>query len=145
MSYLASKPSLTLALARQAVQAAQEYAEASHLRVCLWVVNAQGLPVHFAHLDGAPFLSQNIALNKALTAANFGRSTAEWDERLRHCSPGVQAGLPLQAGMALFGGGLPFVYREEVIGAIGVSGASEAQDIACAAAAVKRVEQLLDC
>lgn len=143
MALITLKPSLTLSLARHALTAAQQYAESNELKVSLWVVDAQGLPVHFAHLDGAPFLSQTIALHKALTAANFGRPTADWDERLRACSPGVQIGLPLQAGMALFGGGLPFVHQGTVLGAIGVSGASEAQDMACAAAAVQRVEALL--
>ncbi|MFJ4112304.1 heme-binding protein [Pseudomonas sp. NPDC089758] len=83
-----------------------------------------------------------MALNKAITASGFARSTSEWTDRLKSCSAAVQSGLPLQPGMALFGGGEPFLVDEEVVGAIGVSGASEANDGLCAKAAAQRVSEL---
>ena len=55
----------------------------------------------------------------------------------------MKTGLPLQPNMALFGGGEPFIWNGEVIGAIGVSGASEANDTLCAKAAVNSVLKLL--
>ena len=125
------------------MQAAVDFAEHSDLRVSLVILDAGGQPVHSAHMDGAPRPCQAVALNKALTAAGFGVSTQVWEERLQKCSAAVRDGLPLQPNMALFGGGEPFVLDGQVIGAIGVSGASEAMDARCAQAAVDKVRALL--
>ncbi|MGE8407120.1 MAG: GlcG/HbpS family heme-binding protein [Pseudomonas sp.] len=141
--FLRQQPSITLRLAMQAMQAAVDFAEHSDLRVSLVILDAGGQPVHSAHMDGAPRPCQAVALNKALTAAGFGVSTQVWEERLQKCSAAVRDGLPLQPNMALFGGGEPFVLDGQVIGAIGVSGASEAMDARCAQAAVDKVRALL--
>lgn len=105
-------------------------------------MDATGTPIHTSHMDGAPRTSQAITLNKAITAAGFGKSTADWSARLQKCSAAVQQGLPLQPQMALFGGGEPFIMAELVIGAIGVSGASESDDYLCAKAAVTEIDKL---
>lgn len=141
---LRQQATLTLRLAMAALGAAVDFAEQAGLRVSLVLVDASGQPIHSAHMDGAPRPCQAIALNKAQTAAGFGVSTAQWQERLQNASAAVREGLPLQPGLALFGGGEPFLHDGQVIGAIGVSGASEAMDANCALAAVDRVRALLD-
>lgn len=135
--------SLSLALAMQALQAALDKAVSAKVNVSIAVVDAAGHLLHMAHMDGAPLLSRDIALNKARTAVSFGLATHAWQERLERCSPAVRQGLPMQPGMALFGGGEPFRHAGQTIGAIGISGASEAVDGECASAALARVEQLL--
>ncbi|MFD2641934.1 GlcG/HbpS family heme-binding protein [Pseudomonas japonica] len=141
---LRQQSSLTLRLAMDALSAAVDFAEQAGLRVSLVLVDASGQPIHSAHMDGAPRPCQTIALHKAQTAAGFGVSTSAWEERLQKASAAVREGLPLQPGLALFGGGEPFLHDGQVIGAIGVSGASEALDANCARAAVDRVRALLD-
>lgn len=141
--WLRQQPTITLDLAIQGMQAALDLAKGLNVRVSLVILDGAGTPIHTAHMDGAPRPSQAIALNKALTAAGFGTSTSEWSDRLQRCSSAVQTGLPLQPGMALFGGGEPFLLDGLVIGAIGVSGASEINDCLCAKAAVKRLSDLL--
>lgn len=140
---LRTQTHLGLALAMQALQAALDAAAEQGARVSIQVVDAAGLPIHCAHMDGAPGPSRAIALNKAVTAAGFGIATSAWQERLEGCSAAVRQGLPLQPGMALFGGGEPFHHQGQVIGAIGISGASERLDGLCARAAVERVAELL--
>ena len=142
---LRQQPTITLRLAMQALAAAVDFAEQTGLRVSLAILDASGQPIHSAHMDGAPRPCQAIALNKARTAAGFGVSTSVWEERLQKTSAAVREGLPLQADLALFGGGEPFVHDGQVIGAIGVSGASEAMDGNCARAAVDKVRELLAC
>lgn len=132
-----------LPLARHALEAALDAAEAASLRISVAVVDAGGQLIHMAHMDGAPVHSRDIALNKAITAAGFGVSTSLWTSRLEHCSPAVRHGLPLQPRMALFGGGEPFIACGAALGAIGVSGASEADDTRCALAAIERFKALL--
>lgn len=134
---------ITLRLAMQALQSALDKAEEEHVRISIVVVDAGGQPIHSAHMDMAPRQSRDIALNKALTAVGFGISTKAWQERLEKCSEGVRQGLPLQRNMAMFGGGEPFLLDEQVIGAIGVSGASETIDECCARAAVEQVRALI--
>ncbi|WP_175649636.1 GlcG/HbpS family heme-binding protein [Pseudomonas sp. Marseille-P9899] len=141
---LRQQQTITLRLAMQALDAAVSFAEQAGVRVSVAILDASGQPINSAHMDGAPRPCQAIALNKALTAAGFGVSTQVWEERLQKCSAAVREGLPLQPNLALFGGGEPFLLDAQVIGAIGVSGASEAQDAACAQAAVEKIRELLD-
>lgn len=135
---------ITLALAMRALQAALEEAQRASVRVSIVIVDAAGQPIHMAHMDGAPAPCRAIAANKALTAAGFGLSTGAWAERLQRSSDMVRQGLPLQNGLVLFGGGEPFLLDGTVIGAVGVSGASEAQDAACAEAAVRCVADVVE-
>lgn len=141
---LRQQPHLGLHLAMQALSVALAEAERHGARVSIAVVDAAGLSIHSAHMDGAPGPSRAIALNKAVTAAGFGIATSAWQERLEHCSAAVRQGLPLQPGLALFGGGEPFRHQGLVIGAIGISGASEQLDSLCARAAVEHVAELLE-
>lgn len=141
---LRQQQTITLRLAMQALDAAVSFAEQAGVRVSVAILDASGQPINSAHMDGAPRPCQVIALNKALTAAGFGVSTQVWEERLQKCSTAVREGLPLQPNLALFGGGEPFLLDGQVIGAIGVSGASEALDAGCAKAAVDKVRELLD-
>lgn len=136
---------ITLPLAMQALQAALSEAERASAKVSIAIVDASGQLIHLAHMDGTPAQCREIAQGKAFTAAGFGIPTAAWAERLRHCSAAVQQGLPLQAGLVLFGGGEPFVLDGAVVGAIGVSGASEQVDGRCALAAVRYVSDRLVC
>lgn len=136
-------PNITLYLARSAMVCALEEAERHGVSISIAVINAGEAVVLTAHMDEAPSLSRAIAHNKAVTASAFRCSTAEWSARLGRCSPMVRQVLPLQAGVSLLGGGEPFVYKYIVIGAIGISGASETIDVARARAARVQVEALL--
>lgn len=142
-SWIRSTSNLRLTLAIQILQAALEKAERLEVAVSIVIVSPSGLAIHTAHMDGAPFQCQEIALKKALTAAGFSAPTSIWEERLRNMSLAVQQGLPVQKGMVLFGGGEPFYWQDELIGAVGVSGATEEQDILCAQAAVEKANILL--
>ncbi|SEI48260.1 Uncharacterized conserved protein GlcG, DUF336 family [Azotobacter beijerinckii] len=141
--YLRQVGTVTLPLAMQALQAALDKAAELSVRVSVSVVDAAGHLIHLAHMDGATLQSRDIALNKALTAVGFGFSTSAWEARLESRSAAVRQGLPLQPRIALFGGGEPFLQHGVAVGAIGVSGASEQEDVLCARAAVHAVESLL--
>jgi uncharacterized protein GlcG (DUF336 family) len=51
----------------------------------------------------------------------------------------LQAGITVRPNVVTFGGGLPIVEEGEVIGAIGVSGGSEEEDILCAQAGIDAI------
>ena len=85
------------------------------------------------------FHTLGVAENKAYTAASFGMPTSNWAGFMQQQSPLVQQGLPMLPKMAMFGGGLPIEIEGEIVGAIGVSGASEEQDSEIAAAGIAAI------
>ncbi|WP_298826972.1 heme-binding protein [uncultured Piscinibacter sp.] len=120
--------------AAAAAEAAVEHAEALGRRVNVAVVDASGTLAAFLRMPGAPLHSVEIAIDKAYTAASFGLPTARWTEVLAGHSPAVREGLLQRPRFVAFGGGLPLRDADALIGAIGVSGASEDEDTAIAVA-----------
>ncbi|AFQ51789.1 GlcG/HbpS family heme-binding protein [Burkholderia cepacia] len=118
--------------ASRAAQAAAGAAERLGVRVNVAVVDAAGLLAAFVRMPGAPLHSIDIAIDKAYTAASFGLPTGAWHDALASHSDAVRQGLVLRPRFVAFGGGLPIVDGGALIGAIGVSGGSEAQDEQCA-------------
>jgi glc operon protein GlcG len=98
------------------------------------VVDAHGELVAFLRTDGCRLPSIGIAMNKAFTAAREGVESAVLGERSR------TEGFPLtnlgDARYVGWGGGVPIVVDGAVIGAIGVSGLPEADDVELARWAV---------
>lgn len=123
---------ITWEAAALAARASVEHALSLGVNVCVAVVDRSGLLMAFLRMPGAPLHSTDIATDKAYTAASFGVPTGVLGQALSQHSLAVQSGVPLQARVVLFGGGLALKRGEICIGAIGVSGASEDQDIACA-------------
>jgi len=94
----------------------------------------------FRRMDGALLESIDIALGEAKTAALFGMNAEAVGE---FCKPGGPSpGLEnTNGGLVVFGGGAPLHGPEgEVIGAVGVSGGSPAQDAQVAAAAAAAIQ-----
>lgn len=90
----------------------------------------------FFRMDGAVLGSIDVAMRKARTAVMFECSSeAVWD----YCRPGAPAPtLELSnGGLAPFAGGIPLhTSGGALIGAIGISGGTVAQDLEIARAAV---------
>lgn len=89
----------------------------------------------FLRMDGALLGSADIALTKARTAALFGFNTEAIGE---FCKPGgTSPGLEnTNGGLVVFAGGIPL--RDaggNLLGAVGISGGSVAQDFRVATAA----------
>jgi len=103
------------------------------------VVDSAGTLAAFLRMPGAPLHSVEIAIDKAYTAASFGLPTARWTELLAGHSPAVRQGLVQRPRFIAFGGGLPLREADALIGAIGVSGASEDEDSEIAAAGAEAI------
>jgi uncharacterized protein GlcG (DUF336 family) len=121
--------------AARVVAAAVAHAGRLGVRVNAAVVDAGGTLAAFLRMPGAPLHSVDIAIDKAYTAASFGLPTGRWHEELQRHSAAVRDGLVRRPRFVGFGGGLPIVERGALIGAVGISGASEEQDDAIADAA----------
>ena len=123
---------ISMSDAQVLVQRAIEQSKAKGYRMAIAVVEPSGELVAFARMDDAPYGSITLAQQKARTAARFRMTTLSAEER-------VQGGrlVLLSAGdFITIGGGVPIVVNGRVVGALGVSGATSAEDAALAAATV---------
>jgi glc operon protein GlcG len=101
------------------------------------VVDAHGELVAFLRTDGCRLPSITIAIHKAFTAAREGVESGVLGERSRtEGFPLTNYGDPRYVG---WGGGVPILVDGAVIGAIGISGLPEADDVELARWAVAGV------
>ena len=128
----------TASINRDAAQALIEHARAaSHeldIQVTIAVTDAGGHLAALARDDGAPFLTVNVAIDKAWTAASFGLPTHVWSDVI--ANPQV-AQLAHQPRLVAVGGGMPIVSDGRVVGGIGISGGNAQQDRDAAEIALK--------
>lgn len=134
---------ITAAAALAGVRAAVEKAEALGVAVNACVCDAGGHRIAFVRGDGAFLQSGEIARDKAATAAGFGAPTGALYDALKG-EPAVLSGIAGRPGIALFRGGLPIVLDGDVIGGIGISGASAEQDEICAKAGLAAMALVQD-
>lgn len=129
----------TKALTTDAVKAllahAEATAKANRWNLSIAVTDAAGDLLGFIKLDNASTGSVQISLGKARTAARFGRSTKVFADRVLS---DTLTFLSVE-GVVTLQGGLPIIVNGRVIGAVGVSGATSAQDEQVAAAAIAAV------
>ena len=121
-----------------ALEAAIARAESIGVRINVAVADSGGNLAGFLRMPGAFLQSIDIAIDKAYTAAGFGFSTKDWMKLVGH-DEGMKLGFSARPRLVVFGGGLPIRAGGALIGGIGVSGASEAQDEECARAALDAI------
>ncbi len=128
-----TRKSISCAAAMAAAQAAVRKAEELGIRINVSVCDSAGLEMAFLRMDRAFIHSMEIARDKAFTSAGFGMPSGHW-KTIFEDNPGLEAGIVRREGVVTFGGGLPIMEQEDLIGGIGVSGGSEAEDTECAQA-----------
>lgn len=95
------------------------------------VVDSQGELLAFLRTDGCKLPSITIAINKAFTAAREQRPSKEIGNSSREKQwPMTNFGDPRYTA---WGGGVPILHQGQVVGAVGVSGLPEAEDMVLAA------------
>lgn len=103
-------------------------------KLAIAVVDTNGELVYFYKMDGTQVASVGIAQGKARTAARFRRSTEIFFNQMQ--TPAGAFYSTLDPSLVAASGGLPLIEGGKVIGAIGCSGATGAQDqVACKAGA----------
>lgn len=88
------------------------------------VVDAGGELLYLWRSDGAQVASVGVAADKARTAAIYRRPSKEFEDQASHGRPSalhLARAVPLQ-------GGMPVIYDGQIVGALGVSGASSADE-----------------
>ncbi len=113
---------LTYEMAVQVIDAAEAEARANKWNVTIVVTDAAGIPVMLRRLNGASARSYDIAMRKAATVVASKLTTAEYGAQLK-----TKAVNEVPNGIT-FAGGVPIMRGTELIGAVGTSGVTAAQD-----------------
>ncbi len=100
--------------------------------VAIAIVDSGGHLVLFERMDGVQYGSVEVANGKAQTAAAFRRATKTFQDTVSAGGEGLRTlAMP---GVTPLEGGIPLLLDGKVVGAIGVSGVTSAQDAQIAAA-----------
>lgn len=133
---------VSLNLALTSAQAAIAACKRDGFDVSVAVVDRAGDLVVLLRNDNANPHNPELARRKAYTARTFKRSSLDWAHWLV-ANPAMAPQRDLAQVIAL-GGGVPITLGDEVIGAIGISGApSQEADDACAKAGIAAISDRL--
>ena len=132
---------LTLSGAEHIVSRARAKAEEMNLKVNISVVDEGGHLIAFARMDGARPASVYTSMTKATAAATMRTATGPLPpgkEVNTHLSLAVErAGFASGGKLTTLYGGVPIVVDGQVIGAVGVGGATGEQDAEIASAGIQ--------
>ena len=117
-------PALTFEGARTAAETVAAEARSRGVAPMTAVVDAGGELIYLSRPDDAQVASVQVSTDKARTAAIYRRPSKDFEDQ---ASGGRPSALHLARAVPLQGG-MPIVHDGEVIGAIGVSGASSADE-----------------
>jgi glc operon protein GlcG len=117
-------PAVTLEMAKKAAAAAAAEAKKNNWYMAIAVVTIGGYLTYFEKLDGTQLASVKIAEHKARVAATFRRPTKVFQDGL---AAGNTFLLTLDDVIASEGG-IPLVVDGKIVGGIGCSGGTGAQD-----------------
>lgn len=130
-----TRPALTAADVQKLMAACKAEAAKNKWNVSIAIVDDAGFPLHLERMDGAGPMTAEVAVGKASTAAVTRRPTKFWEDRVKERPVFLKFpnSLPIQ-------GGVPIMYQNECVGAIGVSGVQSHEDEQIASAGVAALD-----
>jgi uncharacterized protein GlcG (DUF336 family) len=131
------KKNVSLALAKKMAAASEAEAAKNNWTMVFVIVDDGGNLVYLGRMDGTQIGSIEVAQGKARTALNFKRPTKALQDTIDMGQPHV---ITLDHITAVQGG-LPILLDGKVIGAIGASGGTSAQDEQCAQAGLNALNE----
>ena len=123
---------ISLDAAKTIAAGALAEARTNNFLMAVAIVDQAGDLVYFEKMDGTQVGSVTVAIDKARSAARFKRPTKAFQDTLASGGDGLRV-LGLRGAVPVEGG-LPIVVDGKIVGAIGVSGGTSAQDGQCAGA-----------
>ncbi|MCF3942104.1 GlcG/HbpS family heme-binding protein [Oceanobacillus alkalisoli] len=133
---------MNLELAKQLIEGAEKKAAELGIQMVISVVDEGGNLIAVHRMDDAWLASVDIAQNKAWTSVALKMPTADLAEATVPHAELYGLNTTNNGRLVLFGGGIPLVENDEVIGAVGASGSAVEHDIQVAQAAVDVFENI---
>lgn len=112
--------------AKKVAAAAIAEARKNNWTMAIAIVDPSGNLVYFEKMDNTQIGSVNVSVDKARSAALFKRPTKVFQDALAAGGEGLRM-LSLQGAVPI-DGGLPIIADGKIVGAIGASGGTSAQD-----------------
>ena len=129
MNHIINTRNIAYASAAALVKAAVEDASARGISVCVSVLDRSGVLKAFGQMDGVSHIAVKACQAKAYSAL-MGIGSRELGDALKDNLPQLIS-LASFENVVMMGGGLPIIIDGVVVGAIGVGGSSEENDISC--------------
>jgi uncharacterized protein GlcG (DUF336 family) len=123
-------PPISLENAKKAAAAAIAEARKNNWTMALAIVDPNGTLVYYEKVDNTQIGSAQFAISKARSAALYKRPTKWFQDQVSKGGDGLRY-LGLEGATPLEGG-IPIVIEGKIVGAIGMSGGTSAQDAQCA-------------
>lgn len=127
---------LDLTDARALIAGAAAHAGEINVPMCIAITDESGHLVAFERMEGGKVTSTTIAIDKAFTASGAKKATHEYGTASQPGAPAYGIFSAIGGRLIVVGGGLPILWDGEVVGAIGVSSGTPAQDQAVAQAGI---------
>ena len=134
-----SNTTISLDAANALLVEARRACSARGFAATIAITDAGGHLRAFERADAAPFLTAEVAIDKAWTAASFGMATSQWNAYMAEAAVAPLANHPR---LMPVGGGVPLFLDGQLIGGIGISGGSSSQDHDAAEDALRAVGML---
>ncbi|KKB38761.1 GlcG/HbpS family heme-binding protein [Bacillus thermotolerans] len=128
---------ITLDVAKQIIAVAEEEAKKIGVSMVISIVDEGGNLIATHRMDDAWLASIDIAQNKAWTSVALKMPSANLAEATVPAAELYGLNTTNNGRLVVFGGGIPLVRDEKVVGAVGVSGSTVAHDVQVAEAAVQ--------
>lgn len=123
--------------ARRAIDALIEEVSSRGKAGVIAVVDSHGELIAFARMDGAPYSSITIAMNKAYSAARERKPSKDIGLASRDPQKGFDIGYFGDPKFTGWGGGVPVWKDGKVIGGVAISGLPQTEDMELAAFAAR--------
>ena len=126
--------------AKLMIAAAEKKSAKIGIPMCIAVTDESGNLIEFSRMDGGKVSSISISIDKAFTAAAAKTATSFYNEMCRPGSPTFGIHTSNQGHFSIIGGGLPVKSGTTVVGGIGASSGTPAQDIEVSQAGIDALE-----
>jgi uncharacterized protein GlcG (DUF336 family) len=123
---------------------AREKSREIGIPMCISIADESGNLIAFERMDGGKVTSITISQDKAFTAAAAKKATHEYNAA--NIPGNLVFGIHTEVGgrLSSVGGGLPVVVGGEVVGGIGLSSGTPAQDMECAEAGLQNFYKTIE-
>ena len=129
-------PKLTLEDVHVALEACRKKALEIGVPMDIAVTDEAGNLLTFERMDGAVLGCIQVAIDKAYTSAILGCRTADEGKLAQPGQPDYGANTLCGGRICILGGGVPIVFKNTVVGAVGCSSGTVDQDISVSEAGV---------
>lgn len=133
---------ITLEAAKTLLAAAERKAKELALSSDIAIVDEGANLIAFHRMDNARIAGIDIAQNKAWTSVAMKMPTSNLAKAALPGGPSFGINTTNHGRIVILGGGIPLVKDGMIVGGIGVSGGTSAQDIEVANAAVRAFESI---